>query len=81
VNKKNDEGLWAQTTDGRLILLARTGQQMLVGSTPRIVAKLDLLNGLPPVQGSGRSYNDDQRIAFLATFTDGSQAIQVTNVP
>lgn len=81
VTKKNNLGLWAHASDGSLVLLARTGQTLKVMGVPKTPTKLTLLNALPPVQGSGRSFNEVQRIAFLATFTDGSQAIQIMRIP
>jgi hypothetical protein len=81
VTKNNNLGLWAHDSDGSLLMLARTGTIMMVNGTPKTPTKLVLLNALPPVQGSGRSFNDTLRVAFLATFTDGSQAIQIVRVP
>ena len=34
-----------------------------------------------PVQGSARSFNAARSVAYLATFQDGSQAIQVQRLP
>jgi hypothetical protein len=81
VTKKNNLGLWARGSDGALVLLARTGNSMMVNGSPKTPTKLVLLNALPPVQGSGRSFNETLRVAFLATFTDGTQAIQIVRVP
>jgi hypothetical protein len=81
VTKKNNLGVWAQASDGSLVLVARTGTPITVNGSSKTPSKLVLLNALPPVQGSGRSFNEAHRVAFLATFTDGSQAIQVVRVP
>jgi hypothetical protein len=81
VTKKNNLGLWARGSDGVLVLLARTGDSMMVNGISKTPTKLALLNALTPVQGSGRSFNDTLRVAFLATFTDGTQAIQILRVP
>jgi hypothetical protein len=81
ITKKNNLGLWAHGSDGLLVMLARTGTSMLVNGSPKTPTKLVLLNALPPVQGSGRSFNETLRVAFLATFTDGTQAIQIVRVP
>jgi len=81
VTKKNNLGLWAHGSDGSLVLIARTGTSMMVSGSPKTPTKLVLLNALPPVQGSGRSFNETLRVSFLATFTDGTQAIQIVRVP
>lgn len=76
VTAKNNLGLFAKASDGSIVMIARTG----VSFMGKIPTKLVLLNALPPVQGSGRSFDDSQRVAFLATFA-GSQSIEVIRVP
>lgn len=77
VTAKNNLGLFAKASDGSIVMIARTGVSFM-GKTP---TKLVLLNALPPVQGSGRSFDDTQRVAFLATYTNRSQSIEVIRVP
>ncbi|MGV3532811.1 MAG: DUF7453 family protein, partial [Chthoniobacteraceae bacterium] len=81
VTKKNNLGLWSQNADGTLRLLARTGFPIPGSSNPRLLSRMTLLNALTPVQGSARSFNASRSIAYLATFQDGSQAIQVQRLP
>jgi hypothetical protein len=81
VSKKNKLGLWAQDETGNLVFIARAGSAIPGGDASKIVSKLAVLNALPPAQGSSRSYNDERSIAFLATFTDRSQAIQLVRLP
>jgi hypothetical protein len=81
VTNKNNLGLWAQDSTGELVLIARTGAAVPGASDGKVLSKLALLNPLPPAQGSERSYNDARRIAYLATFTDRSQAIEVARIP
>jgi hypothetical protein len=81
VTRKNNLGLWARASDGALVLLARTGDSILIDGAPKTPTKLTLLNALPPVQGSGRSFNDALRVAFLATFTDATQAVYIVRIP
>ncbi|MHA3775157.1 DUF7453 family protein [Verrucomicrobiota bacterium sgz303538] len=81
VTKKNNLGLWTQNSDGTPLLLARTGQPAPGVSPSKIISKLTLLNAIPPVHGSARSFNASRTIAYLVTFTDGTQAIQVQRLP
>jgi hypothetical protein len=81
VTKKNKLGLWTVDSTGAFVLLARTGQAIPDSASSKVVSKLALLNALPPTQGTARSYNDNGFVAYLATFTDGTQAIQVVRVP
>jgi hypothetical protein len=81
INKKNKLGLWALNSTGTLERLARTGEEVPGNSSSKILSKIVLLNPLPPSQGSSRSFNDARRVAYLATFTDRTQAIEVVRVP
>ncbi|RYD64385.1 MAG: hypothetical protein EOP84_32780, partial [Verrucomicrobiaceae bacterium] len=75
VARKSNLGLWARNSSGTLTLLARAGFPLSVNGVPMVVSKLALLNPLPPVHGSTRSFNDAGRVVYLATFKDGTQAI------
>jgi len=81
VNATNNLGLWARASDGTLMLLARTGNPAPAGDHTDVLYKMNLLGALPPAQGSARSYNGARRVAFLATFKNGTQAIEVVRIP
>lgn len=81
VTKKNNLGLWTLNPDGTPLLLARTGQPVPGLNGSKLISKLTLLNALPPVHGSARSFNASRSVSYLITFTDGTQAIQVQRLP
>jgi hypothetical protein len=81
VTKKNNLGLWTRKSDGSYLMIARTGQPATGLTSAKVIKKLTLLNALPPVPGSARSFNAARSVAYLATFTDGTQAVQVQRLP
>jgi hypothetical protein len=81
VTKKNRTALYARGAGGAWLKLARTGEPLALGGGARPLTRLALLNALPPVPGSARSFDDAGRVAALATFAGGQQAIVIFRVP
>ncbi len=70
-------GVWATDYNGDVRLLFRTGD-MIDGKKVR---KYSLLTAAVGSAGVTRSLNNAQRVVWLATFTDSSQAIITTEIP
>jgi len=78
VGGSNDSGLWAQTGDGTLTLIARHGDAMEVApGDSRIISSLTLLGDSGGQDGRPRSLNDAGQVAFSVGFTDGTSAVCV----
>jgi hypothetical protein len=82
VTAANDEGIWAQDSNGVLQLIVRDGEQIEVAQGDfRTVSSLNLgpltggENGLPTW------LNDARQIAFSAVFDDASEGVFVTIGP
>jgi hypothetical protein len=80
VTTESDKGIWAETLGGTLKLIAREGQAFEVapGST-RTIATLQMASGVTE-DGRGSAFNDRGEVAFMATFTDGSSGVFVSDV-
>jgi len=81
VGNSNDRGIWAEDPLGVLKLIARTGDMLDVDDGLGIDFRT--INGLSFVgNGDGRpsSFNNLGQLAFLATFTDGTSGIFVSNL-
>ena len=79
VTARNNTGLWAVDSTGRVLLLLRTGGS--IGASTKKITAMTLLNALPGTTGAARSYNDAGSIALLATFDDRSQSLVRVDVP
>ncbi len=77
VTTANSKGVWAVDYQGKLQHLFRTGETV----NGKTLKSFTLLNATVGNSGVTRSFNDNAQVAWLATFTDASQAIITTNVP
>ncbi len=77
VTKATASGVWATDAAGNPRLLFRTGD-MIGGKT---LKKFTLLNATVGSVGVTRSFNDNGRVVWQATFTDKTTAIITTEVP
>lgn len=78
--RSNDEGLWATDTTGELRLLLRKGE-VIGGKT---LQAFTILHAVARTQGQRRAWNSGDAAAtliYLASFTDGSNAVLTTSVP
>jgi hypothetical protein len=81
VTGSNDNGIWAQGLDGNLRLVAREGSPLQVSpGVNRTIAGLSLAGGVNTEDGRRSGFNDLGEVAFLATFTDGTSGIFVSDV-
>ena len=81
VTGSNDNGIWAQSLDGNLRLVAREGSPLAVSpGVNRTIAGLSLTGGVNTEDGRRSGFNDLGEVAFLATFTDGTSGIFVSDV-
>ncbi|MEQ1859324.1 MAG: choice-of-anchor tandem repeat NxxGxxAF-containing protein [Chthoniobacteraceae bacterium] len=80
VTAKSASGVWACDFNGAPRLLFRTGlpDEILLGKT---LKSFTLLNATKGSMGVTRGYNAAQQVVWLATFTDKTTAIVVTEVP
>jgi len=74
VDFSNDRGIWAQDLSGSLTLIAREGDLLDVNSDPSI-DDIRTISGL----GFSDGFNDRGQLVFLATFTDGTIGVFVSN--
>lgn len=81
VNAKNELGIWAVDSTGKLRLLLRTYETIPAGATFKTVSEIALFDSLPGSFGARRSYNATGSIAVLATFTDTTQALLRIDIP
>lgn len=81
----NDTGIWAQTPNGTLRLIAREGMQLDVSDDPaiedlRIVREISTLPTSANENLSSSAFNDRGEFAFRASFLDGTSGIFVSRV-
>jgi hypothetical protein len=75
-------GVWGNDSAGELRLLFRKGESVQFGGgLVKTVKTFTLLNAAAGSAGVTRSFNDAGQVAWLATFTDQSQALLITEVP
>ncbi|MEQ1861333.1 MAG: choice-of-anchor tandem repeat NxxGxxAF-containing protein [Chthoniobacteraceae bacterium] len=79
VIKSSASGVWACNFAGSPRLLFRTGDTDIIAG--KTLKSFTLLNATVGSTGVTRSFNDAAQVAWLATFTDKSQAIITTVVP
>ena len=77
VDASNDKGVWAVDSVGNLRLLFRKGDTI----EGRELKGFTVLNAVSGSPGVTRSFNNYGQLVWRATFTDGSNAIVVTQVP
>ena len=81
VTTANDGGIWAQGLGGDLRLVAREGSPLEVSpGVNRTIAELHFAGGATTEDGRRVGFNDLGEVAFLATFTDGSSGLFVSDV-
>jgi hypothetical protein len=81
ITTANDRGIWAQGLDGDLRLVAREGGALEVSpGVTRTIAELHYTAGANTEDGRRIGFNDYGEVAYLATFTDGSSGIFVSDV-
>jgi hypothetical protein len=81
ITTANDVGIWARGRDGLLQLVAREGNQIEISpGVNRTIAELFFAGGASTEDGRRVGFNDHGEVAFLATFTDGSSGIFVSDV-
>ncbi|MEO7317894.1 MAG: choice-of-anchor tandem repeat NxxGxxAF-containing protein [Chthoniobacteraceae bacterium] len=84
LNGANQNGIWATTLAGNLILIVRQGDQFSLGlGVTKTVQFATFAPGDFLVEGRAVSspFNDAGQIAFRASFTDGSSGVFVASVP
>jgi len=84
LNPSNNLGIWAQSLDGEVRLIARTGGYLDVSDTPGVTDLRQIATLYSPLafgNGNGRpsAFNDRGQIAFMAAFTDGTSGVFVSN--
>jgi hypothetical protein len=83
VDSTNNVGIWAVDRAGALQLVARTGDQLDVDPGPgvnlRAVLDLKFWGGPGTEGGLSNGLSDNGQLAFIATFTDYSYGVFVSN--
>jgi hypothetical protein len=85
ITNANDLGLWAQDVRGQLRLIVREGDMLDVSDDPlnpdlRTVLGFNFENRSGNEDGIGSGFNEFGQIAFLASFTNGSQGLFVSDM-
>lgn len=71
---------WATDLAGTVQLIAQQGQVIPIGpNDTRVISELQTVQSSQHVSDRPNFFNDRGQIAFLASFTDGSQAVLVSN--
>jgi hypothetical protein len=77
----NDLGIWATDLDGQLQLIAREGDTFEIApGDSRTIQYLGFVAGSGNEDGLPSGFNDLGQLAFMASFTDGSSGIFVSNL-
>lgn len=86
ITTDNDRGIWAQSLDGQLQLIAREGDQIDVSNDPFVteLRTIQTLSFLADYSGNDdgnpSGFNDLGQLAFSAEFTDGSKGVFVSDL-
>lgn len=81
VTSLNDRGIWATDLDGELQLIVREGDSLEVAPSEfRIISTLGFIGGTGNGDGRASGFNDRGQLAFMASFTDGSSGVFVSNL-
>lgn len=85
VDSTNDKGLWLCHDGMTPLLVARTGETVDLDDSPagndlRVISDLYTLLGSGGEDGRRRNLSDNNRLAYLLYFTDGTRAIRVAKV-
>ncbi len=82
VTTRDAGGVWATDFNGEIRTLFRTNDPIdLGGGTVKTLRSFSLLKATVGNAGVTRSFNQSQQLVWLATFTDKSQAIVISEVP
>lgn len=82
--KANASGVWAMDFRGKLRTLFRVGDKLPVDNNPqhdKTLKSFTLLKASVGATGVTRSFNDNAKVVWQATFTDETTAIVKTEVP
>jgi hypothetical protein len=77
----NDQGIWAMGETGQVILMAREGDLLPVGSGTKKIAALSIFNSDASASGQTRSFSSNRDLIYKAVFVDGSQGIYTLMLP
>ena len=81
ITAANGDGIWGLDPAGQLRLVARTGQNLNVGSGEfKTISELFFMDQSGGEDGLGSSFNDLGQLIFNATFTDGSFDVFVSDL-
>jgi hypothetical protein len=81
VNSFNNSGIWAEDVAGVLRLIVRRGDLLEVAPGDfRTVSSLSFRGDSGNEDGRGSGFNDLGQVAFIATFTDSTSGVFVSNL-
>jgi hypothetical protein len=81
ISTANDRGIWAQGLDGGLRLVAQEGGSLEVApGMTKTISEIHFTGGGNTEDGRRIGFNDYGEVAFLATFTDGTSGLFVSDV-
>ena len=78
VTPANSQGIWAVDTFGTLRKIVRTGDTLTIGATLKTIAALSIFSSTLEASAQTASYNSIGDLIYVATFTDGTQAVVET---
>jgi len=77
----SDMGIWAEDRTGKLRLIAREGDQLEVAKGDfRTIRRLRFFGNTGNEDGRRSGFNDLGQLAFVASFTDGTDGIFVSDI-
>lgn len=80
VGESNDQGVWVGAQEESLELILRKGDRVRLGPGDfRTIGNLGLLSSTTNINGRPTNLSDEGHLAFLAIFTDGTQAVMVAD--
>jgi len=71
----NSQGIWAVDTNGRINLVARTGDAVVIDGKTKFIKSLSIFATSAATVGQTRSFNASGDLIYKVAFTDNTQAI------
>ena len=74
VVSSNNQGIWAEDTNGILKQILRKGDALTVNGATKIVSSISIFSAPTGFSGQTRHFNDRGDLGYKVTFTDGSNS-------
>jgi len=81
VTAANNQGIWVADSAGKLKLVARKGDGIVIDGAIRKISTLTIFTSTPEAGAQTRSFNISRHLVYRAGFTDGTQGVFETAAP